>query len=123
MTLAPPVWSAMDVRLSIHPRKPVVGDRISLWLRTYVPYVDNTRPCGFDLRPRRASYPFRVRATAPDGTAYRIRVRQGKGNLYTGTLRLSKKPGVWTIRVMNFDTRYNPVFPCTEPYLRFRVRP
>jgi hypothetical protein len=117
-TLAPTASPAMVVGLSIAPTAPHVGERITLSLRVYAPEVDPAMPCGFKRTPWRVDYPFRVQATAPDGTAYRIRVRQAEENLYGGTLRLAKKPGVWTIRVLNFF----PFDPCSGGRLRFRVR-
>jgi hypothetical protein len=124
LATATPASGAMAVRLAIAPSTPKAGTEIILHLRTYAPYVDDTKPCGFRREPWRVRYPFRVQATAPNGTAYRVRVHQRAGNLYVGRLRLSHRAGTWTIRVLNFFTRYNhPHFdPCSGGLLRFRVR-
>jgi hypothetical protein len=110
------------VRLTVVPKRPAVGTTLTLFLRTYVPYVDAARPCGFRLGPWRVSYPFRVQALAPDGTAYRVRVRQDQANSYVGQLRLPHKQGKWSIRVLNFFSRYNDYNPCSGAIIRVDVR-
>jgi hypothetical protein len=114
--------AAMVVRLSIAPATPLVGATLTLSLRTYAPVTDVSLPCGFRPQPWRVSYPFRVQALAPDGTAYRIPVRQDRENLYTGQLHVPHKPGRWTVRVLNFFTHTGAYDPCSGARIRFLVR-
>ena len=122
LLVAPTALSALAVQLKIAPERPRVGNRITLNLRTFAPILDETQPCGFRPEPWRLSYPFRVQAVAPDGTAYPIRVRQSDDNLYLGSLRLARKAGSWKIQVLNFFTRLQPFDPCSGGLLRFRAR-
>jgi hypothetical protein len=117
-----PGEAALVVGLSVAPERPRARGSVTLYVRTYAPISAPGEPCGFRREPWRVDYPFRVQVTAPEGTAYRIRVRQGEENLYVGTMRLPNKPGLWTIRVLNFFTRYNRYDPCSGALLRFRVR-
>jgi hypothetical protein len=118
LLIAPTALSALVVQLKIAPERPRAGQRITLYLRTFAPIVDESQPCRFRPEPWRLSYAFRVAAIAPEGTSYPIRVRQGDDNVYVGTFRLARKAGPWTIRLLNF----NASDPCSGASLRFRVR-
>ena len=90
---------------------------MSLRIRTYIPVTDPSRRCGFRLVARRVSYPFNVQAVGPDRKLHRIRVRQGKTNVYAGRF-VPRVAGTWTIRVTNFG----PTYPrCSGAQIRFRV--
>jgi hypothetical protein len=110
--------AALVVRMAVSPAHPRAGERVTLVLRTYVPFKAEGRPCDLRLQPWRLRYPFRVEAVSPKDEIIRVHVRQGKSNRYIGRFR----PGVagtWTIRVTNFGPRYNR---CSGGLLRFRVR-
>jgi hypothetical protein len=117
LVAAPTASGALVVRMAISPSHPHAGQTVSLRIRTYVPVTDPSRSCGFRLVARRVSYPFNVQAVGPDRKLHRIRVRQGKSNVYAGRF-VPRAAGRWTIRVVNFGPAYSR---CSGALIRFRV--
>ncbi len=91
--------AAMCIRLAAEPEKPAAGARAVVSMRTYAPYTDGLRPW------RVPDYPFRVEAVAPTGRVFRLVMRSGRENRWTGSFRF-RLSGVWTIRVKNFGPLY-----------------
>ena len=109
--------SALVLRMTVSPSRPLAGHVVGLQIRTYAPLVDRTRRCGYRLVAWRVSYPFKVQAVGPNRAIHRVRVRQARGNLYVGRF-VPRLPGRWTIRVANFGPGYPA---CSGSVIRFRV--
>lgn len=117
LATAPAADGALVLRMAISPARPHVGKALSLQIRTYTPVTDPSRRCGFRLVARRVSYPFNIQAVGPDRKLHRIRVKQGRGNLYSGRF-VPTRAGAWTIRVTNFGPSYPR---CSGSQISFRV--
>jgi hypothetical protein len=117
LVAAPAAEGALVLRMAVLPSRPQVGHAVVLQIRTYAPLADPSRRCGYRLKPWRIAYPFNVQAVGPDRKLHRIRVKQGRGNLYAGQF-VPTRAGAWTIRVTNFGPSYAR---CSGSQISFRV--
>lgn len=102
IVLARPASSALCARWEL-PQAVVVGTTASISFRTYVPVSTNGED--YTLEPHAfPDYPFRVRASAPDGTTSRINMSTDPGDdqVWVGSLT-PDRPGRWTLSITNLQ--------------------
>lgn len=98
LALAMPAAGALEVRISIVPKRPAALERTDVVLRTFAPLIRADGSC-CRLEPwAPRSYPFRVEAVSPSGKRSRIRVRHVERNEWRGAFRFPTA-GRWTIEL------------------------
>ena len=101
LILAIPAAGALEVKLSISPRRPSALERTTVVLNTFAPLVRTDGSC-CRLEPSAPrSYPFRVEAVSPAGKRSRVQVRHRKGNEWRGDVRFATS-GRWRIDLPQF---------------------
>jgi len=104
LVLAAPAGGALEVRLSVTPKRPSALDKTTIELRTYAPLIRADGSCcrlePWDFR----SYPFRLEAVSPEGKVSRIGVRRAEPTLWRGTVRFPR-PGRWVLQLPQFGQR------------------
>jgi hypothetical protein len=92
--------SALDVRLSIAPAAPRVGDRVTVELRPYWPYErDDGTCCRFV--PANVRYPFRVQFVAGARSSVVRPQRTTDPHVWLARFRFRAR-GTWRVRVTNY---------------------
>jgi hypothetical protein len=106
LALAGGATAALEVRLSVIPARPRTGQRVSVMLRPYRPYLRADGSC-CDLEPANVDYPFKIEASSPSGRVFRIRVaRKADPYVWTGSFSF-RSPGRWEVRATNWGPRYS----------------
>lgn len=104
LVLATPAAGALEVKLSVSPRRPAALERSTVVVKVFAPLVRADGSC-CRLEPYAPrSYPFRVEAVSPAGKVSRIAVRHARGNEWRGVVRFSV-PGRWRIDLPQFRKR------------------
>jgi hypothetical protein len=101
LVLVSPAAGALEVRVSITPKRPHALEPATVELRTFAPLIRADGSC-CRLKPWSArSYAFRVEAVSPEGRTTRVRVRWARGNEWRGVVRFAR-PGHWQLQLPQF---------------------
>jgi len=121
LILAATAEAALEVRLSVVPASPRVGQPAKVQAQLLWPHLREDGTC-CRLEPARTAYPLRVEAVSPRGRSLRVRLHAvaGRDGLYRARFRF-RVAGQWQLLAANWAPSYAHA-PGARPRLYFRVR-
>ncbi len=106
LAVAAPAQAALEVRISITPAKPRVGQRTVVQVRPYWTYLRPDGSC-CRLEPANVAYPFRLESVSPAGRVFRPRLRRTSNPFVWTAGFIFRTRGTWTLREPHWGPDYS----------------